>query len=236
MYYVNFMKERIHKEEIAQKALEEKENLLSELHHRVKNSLAIIAGMLNMQSDAAFSQKMKNALQESRSRIISMSLVHDILYKSPSHSQIDFAEYCKDLNACIQKNFSPKQLQNISVEYFTQPTFLNLNDAVPFGLIFNELLTSSYNKTSRDNSKAHVEIFLYNTDFVELVVSYKNEKGNLGEDDFFDSPVKAIVNELSSQLNARLKYEYVNGFKFQMRFLKNSRQFISDTQKQIIIN
>jgi two-component sensor histidine kinase len=136
----------LHKEQEAQKiiaqSLKEKETLLAEIQHRVKNNLAIITGLLNLQTEKAPCEESKLLMIESRNRVMSIALVHERLYKKDNLSKIDLKQYLSELVQELVKSF-PIQSKQIQIEEELQKIELEITKAVPIGLIVNEALTNS---------------------------------------------------------------------------------------------
>ncbi|MBN2412714.1 response regulator [candidate division KSB1 bacterium] len=120
----------------------EKEVLLKEIHHRVKNNFMIISSLLNLQSNQTNNTKIKDILQESYHRVNSMALIHERLYQAPDLAKIDFRKYIenliKDLFHTYRMNSEKIQLK-MNIENIS----LDINKAIPCGLIVNELVSNS---------------------------------------------------------------------------------------------
>ena len=124
-------------------ALREKEVLLKEIHHRVKNNLQIICSLLNMQSDAFDDEPLlRAAFAESRNRVRSMALIHEQLYQSTDLANIDLGEYLETLCASLQRSAAERS-GRVRFELDCQPVALDIDRAVPCGLIVNELVTNA---------------------------------------------------------------------------------------------
>lgn len=119
-------------------SLREKEILLAEIHHRVKNNLALISGLLQMQQWEAEDQKVKFALTQSQLRVQSIALVHKKLYQSESFSYIKLERYIPELIEAIEQNFAISR--QVQVQLDLQPVILNINQAIPCSLLINELM------------------------------------------------------------------------------------------------
>jgi two-component sensor histidine kinase len=130
-------------EERTRMALREKETLLAEVHHRVKNNLAVISGLLNLQMHSANNAYTRNILLDCKSRVASMALVHEKLYKSPSLAEIELHGYLLDLLKEIRNAFSDEE-ERVSVELEVPEVFMTVSEAIPCGLILNELVTNAY--------------------------------------------------------------------------------------------
>lgn len=136
----------LHKEQEAQKiiaqSLKEKETLLAEIQHRVKNNLAIITGLLNLQTEKAPCNESKQLMIESRNRVMSISMVHERLYKKDNLSKINLKLYLSELVQELIKSF-PVNSQQISISEELEKIELEITKAVPVGLIVNEAITNS---------------------------------------------------------------------------------------------
>ncbi|MCB9077819.1 MAG: PAS domain S-box protein [Anaerolineaceae bacterium] len=123
-------------------SLEEKEALLKEIHHRVKNNLQVITSMLNMQTRYIQDEQAIGQLMESRNRVYSMALVHENLYRSETLAQVDIGAYISDLiNNLLQ--FYGLELSWLELELDVAHIFLMIDQAVPCGLIINELVSNA---------------------------------------------------------------------------------------------
>lgn len=130
-------------EQQLKESLREKMLLLQEVHHRVKNNLQIISGLLNMQSDAVADARLASAFEECQRRVLSMSLIHEMLYESSSLSHIDFAEYVYKLASELSDSYGidPERIQ---LRFELESIRLDIGQAIPCGLILNELLSNVF--------------------------------------------------------------------------------------------
>jgi two-component sensor histidine kinase len=130
-------------EEKLKTSLEENELLLKEIHHRVKNNLAIISSLLNLQAGSFKDPTVINAFRDSQHRIRSMALVHEKLYKSGDLSKIDFAGYIRELGKGISQSHEFIGL-GTSITVKAEAIWMGINTAIPCGMIINELLTNAF--------------------------------------------------------------------------------------------
>jgi PAS domain S-box-containing protein len=123
-------------------ALKEKEVLLQEVHHRVKNNLQVISSILNLQSSYVTDPKTLEILQESQNRIKSMSFIHETLYRTIDFSSIDFSEYMRTLSNNLIQSY---RLEDCQVHFTTDldPLTIHIDQAIPCGLIVNELISNA---------------------------------------------------------------------------------------------
>jgi PAS domain S-box-containing protein len=146
-------------EERLQASLQEKEVLLKEIHHRVKNNLQIVYSLLRLQRRKLKDQSAVNALLESQSRIESIALIHEKLYQSEDLARINLAEYIPSLatNLFSTYNFSHSQ---IALRTEIEPIFLDIDKAIRCGLIINELLSNSLKYAFPDKNQGNLSIYL----------------------------------------------------------------------------
>ncbi len=125
------------------KSLQEKEILLKEVHHRVKNNLYVISGLLNLQSSYIEDENVKNLFQDSQNRIQTMAVIHEQLYQSDDLSQINFADYIKKLvsNLFLSYNHDKKGIKPVTN---LDECYLSIEIAIPAGLLINELITNAF--------------------------------------------------------------------------------------------
>ena len=140
-----------------EKQLKEKEILLSEIHHRVKNNLAIISGLLFMHSEHITDETVKQILRESQSRIKSMAIIHEQLYKTENFGNVNLREYLKELIKKIANsfNFENKKIDiDVEVGNFSMP----ISQALMIGLIINELVINSYKYAFNDQPSGKIKV------------------------------------------------------------------------------
>ncbi|POQ98453.1 hypothetical protein AU468_12730 [Alkalispirochaeta sphaeroplastigenens] len=129
-------------EEELRQQLTEKETLLGELNHRVKNNLSVVAGLLNLQAEEIESpEEAVNALVKSRDRIMAMSMVHQMLYSTRDCSSISLAEYIREISHHLAHAHGHRR---ISLEFDLEELFAGVETAIPLGIILNELITNAF--------------------------------------------------------------------------------------------
>jgi PAS domain S-box-containing protein len=129
-------------EEQIKASLKEKEVLLREIHHRVKNNMQIISSLLGLQSDYAQDKQALEAFNESRNRIRTMALVHELLYQSEDLARIDFNEYIRNLTSYLFQSADKLSVITLNINV-DDDVSLNVDTAIPCGLIINELVSNS---------------------------------------------------------------------------------------------
>lgn len=141
--------------------LNEKEALISEIHHRVKNNLAVISSLLELESMQK--QDSKRALEDSRDRIKSMAIIHENLYQSDSFSEINLGQYLQQLTGSITNTYNRDE-KDIKVHVPLADIVLNINQAVPVGLIINEMLAYAITHSCDKRTGGKIELFLSEQD------------------------------------------------------------------------
>lgn len=130
------------KEEQLLRSLKEKETLIREVHHRVKNNLQVVSSLLRMQGNLVRDQEASKALKESQRRVLSMALIHERLYGGQHLDQIDFAEYAKTLIDELLRSHADRSDRIVS-RVDVAHVLLNMDQAIPCGLMLNELVTNA---------------------------------------------------------------------------------------------
>jgi PAS domain S-box-containing protein len=164
--------ERIRAEEQIKASLEEKEVLLKEIHHRVKNNLQVISSMLNLQAQSIEDQSTLRVLQESQNRIRSMALIHERLYRSEDLARVDFGVYIRDLATHLVRSYRARS-GPVNLRVDADGVFLDIDTAISCGLIVNELICNSLKYAFPDDSEGEirVEIHLDQDDQLTMIVS-----------------------------------------------------------------
>ena len=202
------------------KSLSEKEILLSEVHHRVKNNLQIMSSLVKLQSHHIKDPKTLEILKESENRIRSMAIVHNKLYNTKDYVNIDFGDYVKSLTESFYTTFG-LNLSIIKFDIDIKDIVLNIDTAIPCGLIINELVSNSIKYAYPNNEKGIIKISLhagYNGSFTLIV----NDNGIGLPVDFDVNASKTLgielVKLLTNQLNGKLEIINNNGAEFKIIF------------------
>jgi PAS domain S-box-containing protein len=201
-------------------SLKEKEVLLQEIHHRVKNNMQIISSLLNLQSRCIEDDKVKDMYKMSRDRIKSMALIHEKLYQSEDLAKINFAQYIRSLTIHLLHTYNAST-DRIKLNAEVADVFLDINKAIPCGLIVNELVSNSIKHAFPKDRKGkiHVELNTGNNGDVCLIVSDDgigfSEKVDFQEP---DSLGLQLVNDLIEQLGGTLKFDSSSGISYQIFF------------------
>jgi PAS domain S-box-containing protein len=139
--YLRDITHRKEAEETLRTSLAEKEVLLKEIHHRVKNNLQVISSLLNLQAQRIHDERDVDAFRTSMDRIKSMALIHDKLYRSENLARISFPGYVDDLVRGLFANYSVGK--NVELDLRIDPISVNIDNAIPLGLIINELVSNA---------------------------------------------------------------------------------------------
>ncbi len=151
--------------------LRQKDVLMKEIHHRVKNNLQVISTLLDLQLTHITDKQAQVAMTESATRIRSISLIHQQLYLDANLNTIEFSKFAKDLLLQVTSVYK-KEGQKIELQSKMPETFLDIDTAVPLGLILNELMTNSYKYAFADVNEGSIEIALHRDGNYEL--TYKD--------------------------------------------------------------
>ena len=198
--------------------LKEKEVLLQEIHHRVKNNLQIIASLLSMQLDQA-EPSVRAMLQESRNRIYSMAMIHERLYQTDNLSRINLGPYLKELVAHICSSYGADN-SGIVVEVDCQDAIVEIDKAVPTGLIVNEIVTNSFKHAFPDNRQGKVSVQARSRAGRTLLELSDTGRGLPEEIDLDQTKTLGlkVVFLLIRQLRASVRVERSSGTRFQIEF------------------
>lgn len=145
--------------EITVQALKDKDTLLREIHHRVKNNLQLVSGLLTLQSDHVKDKQAVNALKESEVRVQSIALLHQDLYANDNLRDVNTNEYFSRLLENLRETFSTNQ-RKIDLTYDIQPLILDLETMIPLGLMVNELVTNSLKHAFTETSGGNIQVTL----------------------------------------------------------------------------
>ncbi|MFZ4613978.1 MAG: PAS domain-containing sensor histidine kinase, partial [Bacteroidia bacterium] len=129
-------------------SLEEKETLLGEVHHRVKNNLALVIGLIEMQGNTLYDEGLKFQFNSIKNRIYAMSLIHEKLYKSSNFAKLGLKSYIEDLIRNLSSSFNSND--STSLNFDIEEIFVNMKIAIPIALIVNEAVTNAYKYAFKD--------------------------------------------------------------------------------------
>ncbi len=170
--------ERKYANEELQKSLHDKEILLAEIHHRIKNNLALVSGMLQMQVFDEENEEVVNKLNNSMLRVETMASIHQLLYESSSFSKLEFSKIVNKLIKATHNSFSSNK--EIEIEIDTDPFELNINQAVPCSLIINEVITNVYKHAFKGREHGWIKATL-NREGDEVIFTIEDDGVGLPE-------------------------------------------------------
>ena len=217
---------RQHAEEQIRASLQEKEVLLKEIHHRVKNNLQIISSLLNLQSQYIRDPQAHQMLIDSQNRVKSMALIHEILFRSRDLTKIDFSDYIKTISVQIFRSYGAYS-KRIGLEVHVENIILDVDTAIPCGLIVTELVSNSLKHAFIDGRAGSIYIKLScdNTGMSTLLVrdngvglpSHVNLK-------HLDSLGLKLVGALVNQLAGTVEIETSPGTTFMITFVHDKHK------------
>jgi len=201
-------------------ALEDREMLLKEIHHRVKNNLQIITGLLQLQKDDLTDTAAHAALSEGQSRVSSIALIHQNLYQNKALGNIEFKVFLQDLSNQIAELFDAGK-KKVEIVLHLPATFIDIDTAVPLGLIVNELLTNSYKYAFVNQPKPVIEIDLRKVDEGMYQLVYRDNGVGVKVPVEFENANTLgfrLISGLAKQLSGEVVYSFADGSVFTIDF------------------
>lgn len=206
------------KNRLLYKQNEEKEFLLKEIHHRVKNNLEIVSSLLALQSAQMKDSSLVGAMKESQNRVYSMSMIHQRLYQGKNLASVEMKEYFMDLGQHILKSFGMED--QIALVMEMQPIEVDVDTAIPLGLIVNELLTNSLKHAFPNKRKGKISVILRKSNLRTLYLEVADD--GVGQSTSNKSTKTGfgmqLVDLLMQQLSGKMKYNLSVGTCIQFEF------------------
>jgi two-component sensor histidine kinase len=201
---------------------QQNELLLKEIHHRVKNNLEIVSSLLALQSRQLDDQGAKSAMQESQNRVQSMGIIHQKLYQSKNLAAVEMKDYFSNLGEGVLDSFGKSE--QVKIRYTMQELELDVDTAVPIGLIVNELLTNAlkYAFVGKENPEIQIQLERFSDKSLKLNVSDNGigkADNEMAEGTGFGSQ---LVQLLTEQLEGVMNYAADQGSHFTFHFKSNS--------------
>jgi len=218
--YVRDITERKKAEDRLQGSLQEKEVLLREIHHRVKNNMQVISSLLNLQSRRIKDTDVLEMFKESQRRIRSMALIHERLYQSSDLSRIEFSEYLRNLATHLFHSYQV-DASRVQLKIEAEAVNLNINTAIPCGLIVNELISNALKHGFPEGRSGRVGIDLHRLEGDGYSLRVVDDGVGFPEGlDFRKTETLGmqIVNTLASQIDASIDLGRDKGTEFTLRF------------------
>jgi PAS domain S-box-containing protein len=212
--------DRQYAEEQIRASLQEKEVLLKEIHHRVKNNLQIISSLLNLQSKYINDPSALQMFIDSQNRVKSMALIHEILFRSKDITRIDFSDYIKTISSQILRSYGAYS-KNIHLDVQVRDIILDVDTAIPCGLIVTELVSNSLKHAFIDGLEGHIYVKLFTNDLGKLTLIVQDD--GIGLHSYqdlqnIDSLGLKLVWTLVNQLSGNVEVECARGTKFMITF------------------
>jgi two-component sensor histidine kinase/GAF domain-containing protein len=211
-------------EEQVEASLTEKEIMLKEIHHRVKNNLQVITSLLNLQSSYIEDEKMAALLTESQTRVRSMALIHEQLYRSDDLARVDFKAYIQELTSYLLMSYH-SQADGIRFQIACDEVFLDVTTAIPCGLIINELASNALKYAFPNGRSGVIGVEVAPESGAEGEAQYRLSvwDDGVGFPDGLDfrhtkSLGLQLVNSLTQQLEGSLTLSRENGTAFEIVF------------------
>jgi len=201
-------------------SLREKELLLREIHHRVKNNLQIVSSLLSIQSRNIADQTYKRMFAESRDRLRAMAYIHEKLYQSKDFGNIDITGYMKGLATHLFASYDVSS-EKVKLEVDVQPVSMGIDTAIPCGLIVNELVSNSLKYAFADERKGVIGIHLTETEYQDMELVVWDDGVGLTEGVDLASAKTVglrLVRALAEQIRAETEIRRSNGTEFHFKF------------------
>ncbi|MCG8372357.1 MAG: ATP-binding protein, partial [Balneolales bacterium] len=202
--------------------LKEREILIQEVHHRTKNNLAVISGLLELQKTRIEDDNVRHSLVQAQGRVQSIALIHEKLYKNDSLSRINFRNYVEDLVKVISRSYNVEN-KAIDVHLFIEEIEITIDQGIPCGMILNELVSNAYEHAFAGMEKGEISISFRNK--AKNIVFEVTDTGKGFPPDFDLSKSSSLgmtlVHTLTKQINGTLDYFNSNGSKFVITFKRD---------------
>jgi PAS domain S-box-containing protein len=216
--------ERKRVEEELKAALAEKEVLLKEVYHRIKNNLQIISSLLDLQADTVADPQMRLLFEDSQQRIQAVALIHESLYQAGNVGRIPAAEYVHRLSTQVFQAYAPPG-DRITLKVQADPLWIEAQQAIPCGLIINELLSNSLKYAFPDDQSGEIDITLRAVPDGQVVMTVCDTGVGFPADVDFrhtESLGLQLVCLLTEQLGGTIELECVTGTQWTLRFPKST--------------
>lgn len=200
------------KNTVVEQQAKDKEALIQEVHHRVKNNLTMLQSMLYLQAKSAEDENVRLVLSESQTRILSMAIVHQHLYENDREGKLDLIQFLKNLLDEISVTFSSNKYKSIAFKTSGTCDEIGIKIAVPLGLIINEFITNSLKYAFQENTQNIIEIDVSQTKNRISIIYSDNGPGLSKPFEEYNAGFGfKIVRILANQLNAKIDYSISEG-------------------------
>jgi PAS domain S-box-containing protein len=226
MKFLRDITERKQAAEQMKASLREKEVLLQEVHHRVKNNLQVISSLLKLQAGYVEDATYVDMFRESQNRVVSMSLVHEKLYQSEDLASINFSEYINHLVSALFRSYGVT-IEKIAARIDVEDVVLGVDTAIPCGLIINELISNSLKYAFPGGKEGEIRVTFCSANHDEVELTVSDNGVGLPTDLNFSHPRSfglKLVSILTDQIRGKLEIDRHRGTKFRIRFRKGRYQ------------
>jgi len=207
-------------EEKISASLKEKEILLKEVHHRVKNNLQIISSLLNLQSLSLKENNLIDVFKDSQNRVRTMALIHEKLYQSNSFARIDFGSYLKSLADYLFRSYNINPtIVKLEIEIIN--IYLQTDSAIACGLIINEFISNSLKYAFPEGRTGLIRITMTETILKNIILSYYDDGVGIPIEISISNTKTLglkLVSLLTNQLNGKITLDRTNGTMFVLEF------------------
>lgn len=210
----------VDKEQKLQQSVKEKEVLLAEIHHRVKNNLALISSMLYLQRSNEVNDSINQKLHEAQSRIQSMAMIHEMLYQNSTFSEINIARYFEKLIEILIDNFKPEDVELILI-IDAQKVLVDIDMAIPLSLLVNELTVNSLKYAFNEKNKGQITFKLEIKGTRMLKLTYSDNGSGIPDKVDLENPTSLgliLINTFIDQLDGEKEFILENGTKISILF------------------
>lgn len=188
-----------------------------EIHHRIKNNLQVISSLLDLESDKFEDNEVIEAFRESQNRVISMALVHEELYRSQDMESIDFSDYLVKLVNELSYSYAVNK-NGVQIKMDVEPIFIDMDTAIPLGMIVNELVSNSFKHAFKDIKEGEIYVNLSRSDG-KLTLTVGDSGAGFPENINFretESLGLQLVTTLTSQIDGTIELDRSKGTKFRI--------------------
>lgn len=203
-----------------EESLKEKETLLGEIHHRVKNNLAVVSGMMELQAMESKNPKLKSSLRTSQQRVQTIATIHELLYKSESLSHVSLGDNIKQLVSYAKDIYDDED--QISTNVNADSVVLNINQAIPCALIINEIVSNAFEHAFKDRNYGKISVSL-KEDAGKIYIEVVDNGMGIPDKYFADGPSTigmTLISLLKQQLKAEVDFSKNGGTCFSLHFEK----------------
>jgi PAS domain S-box-containing protein len=220
VYVQEDITEKKRADEQIKNSLIEKDVLLKEIHHRVKNNLQVISSLLNLQSRYIQDDRTHELFRESQNRVRSMALIHEKLYQSQDLAKVDFAEYVLSLASMLFRSYGTNS-GAVKLDLAVDPVFLSIDTAIPVGLVINELVSNSLKYAFPNGRPGTISIDFHTENDDQFSLVFRDDGIGVPEEFDLDKAPSLglrLVKILTGQLGGKLAFRRTGGTEFKITF------------------